>query len=93
MAIDNKGLFGAFASIVSARNRQLDKTPDILVESPFLDSQLLKLKIEKDPVAFISEVYDNDSILEQIQENLSEELDHEATSEEVEERFQEIEDR
>ncbi len=93
MAIDNKGLFGAFASIVSARNRQLDKTPDILVESPLLDSQLLKLKIEKDPVAFISEVYDNDSILEQIQENLSEELDHEATSEEVEERFQEIEDR
>ena len=93
MTIDNKGLFGTFASIVSARNRQLDKTPDILVESPLLDSQRLKLKIEKDPVAFISEVYDNDSILEQIQENLSEELDHEATSEEVEERFQEIEDR
>ena len=93
MAIDNKGLFGAFASIVSARNRQLDKTPDILVESPLLDSQRLKLEIEKDPIAFISEVYDNDSILEQIQENLSEELDHEPTSEEVEERFQEIEDR
>jgi glycine cleavage system H lipoate-binding protein len=93
MTIYKKGLFGAFASIVSARNRQLDKTPDILVESPFLDSQLLKLKIEKDPVAFISEVYDNDSILEQIQENLSEELDHEPTSEEVEERFQEMGDR
>ena len=75
------------------RDKLLNQTPDILVESPFLDSQLLKLKIEKDPVAFISEVYDNDSILEQIQENLSEELDHEATSEEVEERFQEIEDR
>ena len=75
------------------RDKLLKQTPDILVVSPFLDSQLLKLKIEKDPVAFISEVYDNDSILEQIQENLSEELDHEATSEEVEERFQEIEDR
>ncbi len=75
------------------RDKLLNQTPDILVESPLLDSQLLKLKIEKDPVAFISEVYDNDSILEQIQENLSEELDHEPTSEEVEERFQEIEDR
>jgi len=75
------------------RDKLLNQTPDILVVSPLLDSQLLKLKIEKDPVAFISEVYDNDSILEQIQENLSEELDHEATSEEVEERFQEIEDR
>lgn len=70
------------------RDKLLGKTPDILVESPFLDSQLLKLKIEKDPVAFISEVYDNDSILEQIKENLSEELDHEPTSEEVEERFE-----
>tara|TARA_R100000808_G_scaffold3498_1_gene12422 strand:+ start:6811 stop:7050 length:240 start_codon:yes stop_codon:yes gene_type:complete len=75
------------------RDKLLNQTPDILVESPLLDSQLLKLKIEKDPIAFISEVYDNDSILEQIQENLSEELDHEPTSEEVEERFQEIEDR
>ena len=75
------------------RDKLLNQTPDILVVSPLLDSQLLKLKIEKDPVAFISEVYDNDSILEQIQENLSEELDHEPTSEEVEERFQEIEDR
>ena len=75
------------------RDKLLKQTPDILVVSPFLDSQLLKLKIEKDPVAFISEVYDNDSILEQIQENLSEELDHEPTSEEVEERFQEMGDR
>ena len=75
------------------RDKLLNQTPDILVVSPFLDSQLLKLKIEKDPVAFISEVYDNDSILEQIQENLSEELDHEPTSEEVEERFQEMGDR
>ena len=75
------------------RDKLLNQTPDILVESPFLDSQLLKLKIEKDPVDFISEVYDNDSILEQIQENLSEELDHEPTSEEVEERFQEMGDR
>ena len=75
------------------RDKLLNQTPDILVESPFLDSQLLKLKIEKDPVAFISEVYDNDSILEQIQENLSEELDHEPTSEEVEESFQEMGDR
>ena len=73
------------------RDKLLNQTPYILVESPFLDSQLLKLKIEKDPVAFISEVYDNDSILEQIQENLSEELDHEPTSEEVEERFHDIE--
>jgi|TARA_R100000479_G_scaffold146927_1_gene82383 hypothetical protein len=72
------------------RDKLLNQTPDILVESPLLDSQLLKLEIEKDPVAFISEVYDNDSILEQIQENLSEELDHEPTSEEVEERFQEM---
>ena len=72
------------------RDKLLNQTPDILVVSPLLDSQLLKLKIEKDPVAFISEVYDNDSILEQIQENLSEELDHEPTSEEVEERFQEM---
>jgi hypothetical protein len=70
------------------RDKLLNQTPDILVESPLLDSQLLKLKIEKDPVAFISEVYDNDSILEQIQENLSEELDHEPTSDEVEERFE-----
>ena len=75
------------------RDKLLNQTPDILVESPLLDSQRLKLKIEKDPVAFISEVYDNDSILEQIQENLSEELDHEPTSEEVEERFQEMGDR
>ena len=75
------------------RDKLLKQTPDILVVSPLLDSQLLKLKIEKDPVAFISEVYDNDSILEQIQENLSEELDHEPTSEEVEERFQEMGDR
>lgn len=75
------------------RDKLLNQTPDILVVSPLLDSQLLKLKIEKDPVAFISEVYDNDSILEQIQENLSEELDHEPTSEEVEERFQEMGDR
>ena len=75
------------------RDKLLNQTPDILVVSPLLDSQRLKLEIEKDPIAFISEVYDNDSILEQIQENLSEELDHEATSEEVEERFQEIEDR
>ena len=75
------------------RDKLLNQTPDILVESPLLDSQLLKLEIEKDPVAFISEVYDNDSILEQIQENLSEELDHEPTSEEVEERFQEMGDR
>tara|TARA_A100001391_G_scaffold56843_1_gene34739 strand:+ start:772 stop:1011 length:240 start_codon:yes stop_codon:yes gene_type:complete len=75
------------------RDKLLNQTPDILVESPLLDSQLLKLKIEKDPIAFISEVYDNDSILEQIQENLSEELDHEPTSEEVEERFQEMGDR
>ena len=75
------------------RDKLLNQTPDILVESPFLDSQLLKLKIEKAPVAFISEVYDNDSILEQIQENLSEELDHPPTSEEVEERFQEMGDR
>ena len=74
------------------RDKLLNQTPDILVESPLLDSQLLKLKIEKDPIAFISEVYDNDSILEQIQENLSEELDHEPTSEEVEERFQEMGD-
>jgi len=37
--------------------------------------------------------FDNDSILEQIQENLSEELDHEPTSDEVEERFQEMGDR
>ena len=75
------------------RDKLLNQTPDILVESPLLDSQLLKLKIEKDPIAFISEVYDNDSILEQIQENLSEELDHEPTSEEIEERFQEMGDR
>jgi len=75
------------------RDKLLNQTPDILVESPLLDSQRLKLEIEKDPVAFISEVYDNDSILEQIQENLSEELDHEPTSEEVEERFQEMGDR
>ena len=75
------------------RDKLLNQTPDILVVSPLLDSQLLKLEIEKDPVAFISEVYDNDSILEQIQENLSEELDHEPTSEEVEERFQEMGDR
>ena len=75
------------------RDKLLNQTPDILVVSPLLDSQRLKLKIEKDPVAFISEVYDNDSILEQIQENLSEELDHEPTSEEVEERFQEMGDR
>ncbi len=54
MTIDNKGLFGTFASIVSARNRQLDDTPDILVESPLLDSQLLKLEIEKDPKQFVS---------------------------------------
>ena len=73
------------------RDKLLNQTPDILVVSPLLDSQLLKLEIEKDPVAFISEVYDNDSILEQIQENLSEELDHEPTSEEVEERFHDIE--
>jgi len=75
------------------RDKLLNQTPDILVVSPLLDSQRLKLEIEKDPIAFISEVYDNDSILEQIQENLSEELDHEATSEEVEERFQEMGDR
>ena len=75
------------------RDKLLNQTPDILVVSPLLDSQRLKLEIEKDPVAFISEVYDNDSILEQIQENLSEELDHEPTSEEVEERFQEMGDR
>ncbi len=75
------------------RDKLLNQTPDILVESPLLDSQLLKLKIEKDPIAFISEVYDNDSILEQIQENLSEELGREATSDEVEGRFQEMEDR
>ena len=75
------------------RDKLLNQTPDILVVSPFLDSQLLKLKIEKDPVAFISEVYDNDSIKEQIQENLSEELDHPPTSEQVEERFQKMGDR
>jgi len=58
MTIDNKGLFGTFASIVSARNRQLDKTPDILVESPLLDSQRLKLEIEKDPVKFVHDQCD-----------------------------------
>ena len=72
------------------RDKLLDKTPDILVGSHLLDSQLIKLRIEKDPRAFISEVYDNDSIKEQIQENLSEELDHPPTSEQVEERFQEM---
>jgi len=75
------------------RDKLLDKTPDILVGSHLLDSQLIKLRIEKDPRAFISEVYDNDSIKEQIQENLSEELDHPPTSEQVEERFQKMGDR
>jgi len=34
--------------------------------------------------------FDNDSVLEQIYENLSEELGREPTSDEVEERFQEM---
>lgn len=34
--------------------------------------------------------FDNDSVLEQIKENLSEELGREPTSDEVEERFQEM---
>ena len=37
--------------------------------------------------------YDNDSVLEQIYENLSEELGRKPTSDEVEERFQEMGDR
>ena len=35
------------------RDKLLNQTPDILVVSPLLDSQLLKLKIEKDPVALV----------------------------------------
>jgi hypothetical protein len=34
--------------------------------------------------------YDNDSVLEQIKENLSEELGREATSDEVEERLKQM---
>ena len=34
------------------RDEKLNKTPDILVESPLLDSQLLKLKIDQDPKKF-----------------------------------------
>lgn len=33
-------------------DNKLDKTPDILVDSPLLDSQLLKLKIEHEPKKF-----------------------------------------
>lgn len=36
------------------RDKLLDDTPDILVESPLLDSQRLKLEIEKDPNQFVS---------------------------------------
>ena len=34
------------------KNKEINDSPDILIDSPLLDSQLLKLKIEQDPKRF-----------------------------------------
>ncbi len=50
-------------------NKDINNSPDILIDSPLLDSQLLKLKIQQAPHVFENTLHDSQLLRLQIEQD------------------------
>ena len=51
------------------KNKEINDSPDILIDSPLLDSQLLKLKVQQTPHVFENTLHDSQLLRLQIEQD------------------------